>query len=43
MRNRLIHAYFQVDLQYVWATVNQDLPPLIAELERLVPIEDPEG
>ena len=33
MRNRLIHAYFDVDLDVVWATVRNDLPPLISALE----------
>ena len=37
MRNRLIHAYFEVDLDRVWDTVVDDLPPLIAALELLVP------
>ena len=37
MRNRLIHAYFDVDLDRVWDTVVDDLPPLIAKLEQLVP------
>jgi uncharacterized protein with HEPN domain len=32
MRNRLIHAYFDVDLDIVWKTVKEELPPLIAEL-----------
>ncbi len=31
MRNRLIHAYFDVDLNLVWNTVEEDLPPLIAD------------
>ena len=35
MRNRLIHAYFDIDLDRVWDTITDDLPPLIAELERL--------
>jgi uncharacterized protein with HEPN domain len=26
MRNRLIHAYFDVDLDTVWRTVTKDLP-----------------
>lgn len=34
MRNRLIHAYFDVDLEVVWRTVNDDLPPLIMLLEK---------
>ena len=36
MRNRLVHAYFDVDLRLVWDTVHGDLPSLIAKLERLV-------
>jgi uncharacterized protein with HEPN domain len=36
MRNRLIHAYFDIDLDRVWDTVTGDLPPLQAELERIV-------
>jgi uncharacterized protein with HEPN domain len=27
MRNRLIHAYFDVDLDIVWTTVAEDSPP----------------
>lgn len=34
MRNRLIHAYYEVDLSRVWDTVADDLPPLIIEIER---------
>jgi len=37
MRNRLIHAYFDVDVERVWDTVTDDLPPLIAELEKIIP------
>lgn len=36
MRNRLIHVYFDIDLDRVWDTVTEDLPPLIAILERMV-------
>jgi uncharacterized protein with HEPN domain len=36
MRNILIHVYFGIDLDEVWSTVQDDLPPLIAELEALV-------
>jgi uncharacterized protein with HEPN domain len=28
MRNRLIHGYFDIDLDIVWSTVTKDLPPL---------------
>jgi uncharacterized protein with HEPN domain len=34
MGNRLVHAYFEIDLDLVWATVRDDLPPLVAALER---------
>lgn len=36
MKNRIIHAYFDVDLDIVWKTVTEDLPPLIDELERIL-------
>ena len=39
MRNRLVHAYFDVNLIRVWDTVQEDLPALIAQLEPLVPPE----
>ncbi len=37
MRNRLVHAYFGIDLRQVWDTVRDDIPSLIHELEPLVP------
>ena len=39
MRNRLVHAYFDIDLDVVWETVRGDLPALIVRLESLVPPE----
>jgi uncharacterized protein with HEPN domain len=36
MRNRLIHGYFDVDLDIVWQTVTEDIPPLKTLLEDLV-------
>ncbi len=36
MRNRLIHGYFDIDLDRVWDTLTADLPPLIAELRRIL-------
>lgn len=36
MRNRLIHEYFGVDLDIIWQTVCDDLPPLDAAVDRLV-------
>lgn len=40
-RNRLIHAYFSVDLQIVLDTTQGDLPPLITSLEALFAGEAP--
>jgi uncharacterized protein with HEPN domain len=40
MRHRLIHDYDEVRLDVVWRTVRDDLGPLIAILEGLIP---PEG
>ena len=37
MRNRLVHAYFDVNLDIVWQTVQEDLPKLIALLELIEP------
>ena len=36
MRNRLIHACFDVDVDEVWRTVQEDLPPLVTELKKIV-------
>jgi uncharacterized protein with HEPN domain len=36
MRNRLIHGYYDVDLDVVWATLTDDLPSLIAQLEAVL-------
>ncbi len=32
-RNLLIHEYFMVDLGEVWATVNNDIPPLNEQIK----------
>ena len=40
MRNRLIHAYHDVDLNVVWDTVDIDLPPLVATLEAWLKAEE---
>lgn len=36
MRNRLIHVYFDIDLDRVVDTINDDLPPLINNLEKII-------
>ena len=32
MRDRLIHHYFDIDLDILWVTVSQDLPELLKAL-----------
>jgi uncharacterized protein with HEPN domain len=34
MRNRLIHAYFNINVDIVWQTVTGELPPLVDALEK---------
>ena len=36
LRNRLIHGYFDVDLDIVWDTVKSDLPPVVKMLRPLL-------
>lgn len=36
MRNRLVHDYFGVDLDTVWRTVQEDLPPLKFFAQKIV-------
>ncbi|WP_425154634.1 DUF86 domain-containing protein [Candidatus Palauibacter sp.] len=40
MRNRLVHAYFEVDVELLWETVQRDIPDLISLIEPLVPPEE---
>ena len=40
MRNRLIHVYFDINLDRVWDTITDDLPPLIANLEAVISKEE---
>jgi len=36
MRNKLSHGYFDIDNDIVWATITEDLPPLIETLEAII-------
>jgi uncharacterized protein with HEPN domain len=36
MRNRLVHAYFDVDHEAVWKTATKELPQLLPQLRALV-------
>lgn len=39
MRNRLVHAYFEINLNILWQTIIEGLPPIITELEKIIPVE----
>ena len=36
MRNNVIHNYFDVDINIVWGTVKNDLPPLKQQIDQLL-------
>ena len=36
MRNRLVHAYFGVNVAVVWQTVQENLPTLLTDLEKVL-------
>lgn len=33
MRNRIVHAYFDIDAEIVWRTAREDFPGFLAEIE----------
>lgn len=35
MRDKLIHDYFQVDLETIWGTIKKDIPHLLFELTKI--------
>jgi uncharacterized protein with HEPN domain len=37
MRNRLIHAYFDIDRTILWRTVNVEIPALLDQLRAHLP------
>jgi uncharacterized protein with HEPN domain len=36
MRHRLVHAYFEINLDILWETVQEDLPPLAETLQQAI-------
>jgi len=40
MRNRLIHGYYDIDLNIVWETINRDIPPLVSKLKFIMEKEN---
>ena len=41
MRDRLVHHYFDIDLDVLWSTVLEDLPALLEALGRSAPETQP--
>jgi uncharacterized protein with HEPN domain len=41
MRDKLIHDYFGVDLETVWLTALEDLPPLKAQVAKILGESEP--
>ena len=39
MRNRIVHDYLNVDEDVIWEVVQQDIPPLVEALAKIVPPE----
>jgi uncharacterized protein with HEPN domain len=39
-RNVVIHEYDAIEFDVIWDILKDDLPPLIAELEKIVPPEE---
>ena len=40
MRNRLIHGYFDIDLDIVWKTTQNDIPKLTKTLKKIISEEE---
>jgi uncharacterized protein with HEPN domain len=40
LRHRIVHDYRNIDLDRLWKIVRDDVPALVAELERIVPPEE---
>ena len=40
LRNRLIHGYYDLDLDIIWSTVSDDIPPLVRVLEDVIRTEE---
>ncbi len=36
MRNRLVHAYNEIDIDLVWTTINNDIPVLLKNIQGLI-------
>jgi uncharacterized protein with HEPN domain len=43
MRNRIAHGYYEINMDTVWDTVQQALPPLVIQLQSIQPTHDEPG
>ena len=43
MRNFTVHEYWGVELRTIWKTIQDDLPPLIPSLKRVIDSEKDEA
>jgi uncharacterized protein with HEPN domain len=43
MRNHLIHGYFDMDVEVVWQTANEELPRLAATIDQILAEWDASG
>ncbi len=43
MRNRIAHGYYEINMDTVWDTVQQALPPLVIQLQSIQPTNDEPG
>lgn len=41
MRHKLVHDYFETDLEVVWTTATVHIPELVALLDQIIPPEPP--
>ena len=40
MRHVLVHGYFEIDLEIVWKAVEQDIPALKSQIQRILELPD---
>ena len=36
MRNKLIHAYFDINYEIVWSAMKEDIPQLLSQLQKIL-------
>jgi uncharacterized protein with HEPN domain len=39
-RNRIVHAYFDVDIDIVWQIATEELPPLVERLQQILAVDE---